>query len=205
MKWFWLPTGPTVVGSSASDQNAVEAQVNANTDAIASILGGSTWPFPMARNTIAAVGDSMTARNSGGQGASTAAPVAYQPFLNPTYFNLLPIMTYQRIRHSGEGGMYAVSSSWVNAQHDLQLPVVLAMDPLACCVAGLRRWWTTRHTASPPTKVWLNLWWRSCLLPGWFRFCGPSRRSTRQVSRFRCPTSMSGLISGMCGFAATRR
>ena len=101
-----------------------------------------------------------------------------------------------------------VSSSWVNAQHDLQLPVVLAMDPLpgACvlCCGAAEMVDNTSYSFTTNQGL-VKSRWRSCLLPGWFRFCGPSRRSTRQVGRFRCPTSMSGLISGMCGFAATRR
>lgn len=94
----------------------------------------------IARNTIAAVGDSMTARNSFGQesiidtaGGNMAPPVAPQSYINPTYLRLLPILTHQRIREGA--GMYAVSNSWVTHEASVQLPYVLAMNPLpGACV-----------------------------------------------------------------------
>jgi hypothetical protein len=71
------------------------------------------------RNTIAAVGDSITALGSYGE---------YQPWLGASCYYQLPIMTHQRIRYGA--GMFAVSGSLIQAAHDTQLPNVLAMNPL---------------------------------------------------------------------------
>lgn len=135
---------PSVIAANITDASTLGRALltAANQPAAQALLGIPTWPFPMANNYWACVGDSMAARNSLGQGSTLgpgggniSLPLAYQPFINPTFFNLLPIMTHQRIRRHPAGGMYAVSSSWVISQHDLQLPKVLAMDPLpGACV-----------------------------------------------------------------------
>lgn len=139
---------PSVIAANITDATTFGRELlrAADESAAQALLGIPSWPFPMTRNTIAAVGDSMTARNSFGQGnvagptgGNMSPPVASPSYLNPTYFHMLPILTHQRIRECG--GMYAVSNSWVCWQESIQLPYVLAMDPLPgacvlCCGAA---------------------------------------------------------------------
>jgi hypothetical protein len=89
--------------------------------------GGGIWPFPMARNTIAAIGDSITANGE---------VVGYQPAIGHSHLQQLQLMTHQRIRFGGAN--FAVSGSTIGQALINQLPNVLAMNPLpgACAVAS---------------------------------------------------------------------
>lgn len=122
-----LPEGVTAFGVEligAADEAAARA-----------LLGlGPSWPFPMARNTFAAIGDSMAAKNSLGN-TGLGRPNELQPALNATSFQMLQILSHQRLRYCG--GLYAISGSLVAEQISFQLPLVLAMNPLpgACLLA----------------------------------------------------------------------
>lgn len=78
------------------------------------------------RNTIAAVGDSITALGSYGW---------YQPWLGHTWINQLQVLSHQRIRYGG--GNFSVAGTAIATQQSVQLPLVLAMNPLpgACVLA----------------------------------------------------------------------
>jgi lysophospholipase L1-like esterase len=79
------------------------------------------------RNTIAAVGDSIT--YGGGL-------YGYQPAVGQSYLGQLQVLTHQRIRFGG--GNFAVAGTTIEQAQSVQLPQVLAMDPPpgACVIAS---------------------------------------------------------------------
>lgn len=83
-------------------------------------------PLRPARNTIAAVGDSITALGS---------EAWYQPWMGHVWLNQLHIQSHQRIRYGG--GNFSVAGTTIDTQQSVQLPKVLAMNPLpgACVLA----------------------------------------------------------------------
>lgn len=101
----------------ASDVNAIDRAING--------LFGDDARQPK-KNTLAAIGDSLTALGTAGW---------YQPWLGHTWINQLHIMSHQRIRYGG--GNFSVAGTAIDTQVSVQLPRVLAMNPLpgACVLA----------------------------------------------------------------------
>jgi lysophospholipase L1-like esterase len=79
------------------------------------------------RNTIAALGDSITWWGN---------LLGYGPSIGQNYLQQLQVMTHQRIRYAGAD--FAISGSNLNSALTVQLPQVVAMNPLpgACVVAS---------------------------------------------------------------------
>lgn len=79
------------------------------------------------RNTIAAIGDSITAGGTYGW---------YQTWMGGPYLNQIQMRSHQRIRFGA--GNYAVSGATLASMQATQLPHILSMNPLpgACVIAG---------------------------------------------------------------------
>lgn len=108
-----------------SDIDAIDEAVNADTDAV-TLLESEAFRHP-ARNTIAALGDSITFSDE---------VTGYQPTIGSNHLNQLQVMTHQRIRFGGAD--FAISGSNLSNALTVQLPQVLAMNPLpgACVIAS---------------------------------------------------------------------
>lgn len=113
---------PVPTKITAADMNGISAQLNTNTDDIASMQA-----LRPRRSTIAAMGTSITALGSYGWS---------QPWLGHCYLNQLQLLTHQRIRYGA--GNFAVSGTVLAQMQSDQLPQVLAMNPPpgACVVEG---------------------------------------------------------------------
>lgn len=83
-------------------------------------------PIRPQRNTIAVVGDSISALGSEGW---------YQPWLGHTWVNQLQVLSHQRIRYGG--GNFSIAGTNISNQQTVQFPQILAMNPLpgACVLA----------------------------------------------------------------------
>lgn len=109
------------------EQNTLDADVNAADAAIAALIaaGAGILRRPL-RNTIAAVGDSITWWGN---------ILGYGPSMGHNYLQQLQVLTYQRINF--DGADFAISGSNLNSALTVQLPQVLALNPPpGACVIG---------------------------------------------------------------------